>query len=260
VDPAAGSYYIENLTHSIAHQAWDMFRDIEARGGMIACIKTGFIQDEIEVSRSRKEADIAQRKIVILGTNQYPNLLETMVDEIQTVQENIAPAASTYRKLTPFRIAAGFEEIRMNIEHFVKNGNKRPSVFLFNMGNLAMLRARAGFATNFFGCAGYEIFDNLGFATVEEGVKSALLSGAEVVVICSSDEEYPVIVPEIARQIKAAKSSVRVVVAGYPKEFIEPFKAAGVDDFIHVRSNMLETLRGFQKTIITLQGNDETKF
>ena len=249
VDPGAGSYYIENLTHSIAHHAWEMFQDIEARGGMIACIKSGFIQDEIERSRNQKVMDIAQRKIVMLGTNQYPNLLETMSDSIRVIPESVVPEPTPYKKLTPFRVAAGFEEIRLATERFVKNGHKRPSVFLFTMGNLAMLRARAGFATNFFGCAGYEIFDNQGFATSDEGVASAIASGAEVIVICSSDEEYPLIVPEIAAKIKEAGSNARIVVAGFPKELIETFKAAGVDDFIHARSNLLNTLHDFQSKL-----------
>ena len=249
VDPGAGSYYIENLTHSIAHYAWELFKDVESRGGMIGCIKSGFIQDEVERSRNQKVMDIAQRKIIMLGTNQYPNNMETMIDSIQLPAEVPSMIPTPYKKLTQFRITAGFEEIRLATERFVKLGNKRPAVFLFTMGNLAMLRARAGFASNFFGCAGYEIFDNQGFSTVEEGVASALLSKAEVIVICSSDEEYPQIVPDIASQIKESGSNIRIVVAGFPKELIETFKSAGVDDFIHVRSNLLETLRDFQNKL-----------
>ena len=246
IDPAAGSYYIENLTHSIAHHAWEVFRDIEGRGGMLECIKSGFIQDEVGKSRDRKVMDIAQRKIVMLGTNQYPNLLEAMSDSIQPASAGTDEGPSTYKKMTQFRVATGFEEIRLATERFVKKGHKRPAVFLLTMGNLAMLRARAGFATNFFGCAGYEIIDNQGFETVEEGVKAALKSGAEIVVICSSDEEYSQIVPEIAAKIKESGPKVRIVVAGYPKDMIETFKSAGVDDFIHVRTNLLETLSDFQ--------------
>jgi methylmalonyl-CoA mutase len=193
--------------------------------------------------------EIAQRKIIMLGTNQYPNLLETMADSIQHDAASAVSAPTQFKKLLPFRLASGFEEIRLATERFVKKGNKRPAVFLFTMGNLAMLRARAGFATNFFGCAGYDIIDNQGFATSDEGVVSALSSNAEVIVICSSDEEYPVIVPEITGKIKAANSTVRIVVAGFPKDLIESLKLAGVDDFIHMRSNLLETMRDYNKKI-----------
>ncbi|MDP1622974.1 MAG: methylmalonyl-CoA mutase family protein [Bacteroidales bacterium] len=246
VDPGAGSYYIENLTHAIAHHSWELFKDVESRGGMMACIKSGFIQDEVERSRNQKIMAIAQRKIIMLGTNQYPNVMETMSDSIQPADDIQAQVGKTYKVLAPFRVASGFEEIRLSTEGFVNKGNKRPAVFLLTIGNLAMLRARAGFATNFFGCAGYEIIDNQGFTTVDDGVTSALASNAGVIVICSSDEEYPQIVPEIAGKIKAAGSAARIVVAGFPKDFLETFQSAGVDDFIHVKSNLLETLRDFQ--------------
>lgn len=248
-DPAAGSYYIENLTHSIAYHAWERFKEIESRGGMLECIKSGFIQDEIARSRTRKETDIARRKHILLGTNQFPNVSETMADDAPGFPGIHAAGASTYKKLTPFRGALVFEEIRMSTERFVKKGNKRPAVFLLTMGNLAMLRARAGFTTNFFGCAGYDIIDNQGFTTVNEGVAAALNSGAEVIVICGSDEDYPVIVPEIAGKIKEAGTPARVVVAGYPGNYIDMFRSAGVDDFIHVKSNLLETLHDFQSKL-----------
>ncbi len=109
-----------------------------------------------------------------------------------------------------------------------------------------MLRARAGFASNFFGCAGYEIIDNPGFTVIAEGVTAALDTKAEIVVICSSDEEYAEIVPEIARLIKQKNKEILMVVAGYPKDLVDAFRSAGIDDFIHVRSNLLETLSRFQ--------------
>ena len=246
IDPAGGSYYIENLTHSLAHHAWDLFKEVESRGGMIECIKSGYVQDEVERSRVQKEMDIAQRKIVILGTNQFPNIHETMSEKIQRSDGVASTSPASYKQMTPFRGAQAFEEIRLATERYVNDGNDRPVVFLFTMGNLAMLRARAGFAANFFGCAGYDIHDNQGFATIDEGVEAALSSKAEIVIICSSDEDYVQIVPEIAGKLKQANCKINVVVAGYPKDFIDSYKSAGVSDFIHVRSNLLDTLRDFQ--------------
>lgn len=248
-DPAAGSYYIENLTHSIAHHAWDLFKEIEARGGILECIRSGFIQEEVARSRQKKENDIAQKKIIMLGTNQYPNPLENISGNLEYKDKTESPEPLTYAKLTPFRGGSGFEQMRLATEMFVAGGNKRPSVFLFTMGNLAMLRARAGFASNFFGCAGYEIIDNPGFGSIDEGVSAALDSGAEIIVICSSDEEYAGIVPDITQRIKQVNRELLLVVAGYPKDQIDRFKEAGVDDFIHVRCNLLETLTRFQKVL-----------
>lgn len=248
-DPAGGSYYIETLTESIAKHAWDLFLDVEQKGGMLACIKSGFIQEQIEKSRAGKEADIAQRKITVLGTNQFPNLTETMAGAVTSSATVVEEPVTPVKRLKPFRIAGPFEALRLATDKHVAAGNKRPSVFLFTIGNLAMLRARAGFASNFFGCAGYEIIDNAGFPTAEAGIEAALASSAPIVVICSSDEEYPAIVPAIAGGLKSASPSVRVIVAGYPKEHIEAFRSAGVDGFIHVRSNLLETLSEFQQSL-----------
>ena len=245
-DPVAGSYYIENLTDSIARYAWEIFMDIEAKGGFAKAIESGFIQTEIEKTSQKRDLDIAMRKVVILGTNQYPNLNEKMNSKIE--KDNVFSChdnrvEGTIKKLKRYRAAEAFENLRLTTE---ENGTA-PKVFLLTYGNLNMRKARAGFATNFFGVAGFEIVDNPGFATAEEGIKAALNSKAEIVVICSSDDEYPEIVPTIANGLKGNVKSI--VVAGYPQEHIESFKAVGVDEFIHVKSNVLEVLTAFQKKL-----------
>ena len=242
VDPVAGSYYIENLTDSIASYAWEMFKEIEAKGGFSQAIKSGYIQSEIEKMAQKRNMDIATRKISILGTNQYPNLNEHMNDKIET--DNVFSCHDNVNGLIPrlkrYRAAEEFENLRLTTEE----RETKPKVFLFTYGNLGMRKARAGFATNFFGVAGYEILDNSGFPTVDEGIKAALDSKAEIVVLCSSDDEYPEIVPAIG---KALKGKTCLVLAGYPKEHIEAFRNEGIDEFIHVKSNVLEVLKGFQR-------------
>jgi methylmalonyl-CoA mutase len=247
VDPAAGSYYIENLTQSIATHAWDLFRAVEEKGGLIECIKSGFIQDEIEKSCRKKDLEIAQRKIVILGTNQFPNPLETMTESIEKKIRPVTTESSKYKKLRIYRGAQAFEEVRLATENHVAKGGKKPVVFLLTIGNPGMRKARATFSTNFFGCAGYTIMDNSGFDTVEAGVKAAVESGAEIVVVCSSDEEYATLAPDLCNGIKNRHQETQVIVAGYPKENVDMLKAAGIDDFIHLRTNVLEFLIYQQK-------------
>jgi methylmalonyl-CoA mutase len=247
IDPSAGSYYIEKLTDSIACHAWDLFREVEGKGGMIESIKAGFVQDETGKAKQRRDADIAQRKTVSIGTNQYPNLEETMSEKMEVpVKTKTTPQAEGYKVLSLARETEEFEELRLRTEEYVKQGNRKPSVFLLQMGNLAMRKARAGFATNFFGCAGFGIIDNAGYATVDEATDAAVKSGAQIIVICSSDEEYAQIAPEIAKSIRAQRPQAILVVAGYPKEILDTLKAAGVGDFIHMRSNLLDTLKQYQ--------------
>jgi methylmalonyl-CoA mutase len=247
VDPAAGSYYIESLTHSIAMHAWELFQSIEEKGGLIECIKTGYIQDEIERSCRKKDMNIAQRKTLILGTNQYANPLESMSQNIEKLYGFPNDEPSVYKKLRIYRGAHAFEEVRLATENAVTGGKKKPSVFLLTFGNPAMRKVRATFATNFFGCAGYEIIDNAGFKTVELGVEAALGSKPEIVVFCSSDEEYATIGPTACASIKSQNKDVIILVAGYPKEITETLRSNGTDGFIYTGINILEFLLNLQK-------------
>jgi len=109
-----------------------------------------------------------------------------------------------------------------------------------------MRLARSQFSGNFFACAGYEIIDNLGFDTVEEGIKAAREKDADVIVLCSSDDEYATLAPLAFDQIKSGKEIF--VVAGAP-ECMEDLKAKGIEHFIHIRSNVLETLKTFNSLL-----------
>ena len=242
VDPAAGSYYIENLTNSIAQYAWEHFLAVEDKGGFTAAIKEGYVQDEIAKTAQQRDMDIATRKTTILGTNQYPNLTETMASKIEKKECGCCcQKGDEVKTLRPYRGAETFEQLRLATEA----SGLKPKVFMLTYGNLAMRRARSGFATNFFGVAGYEIIDNNGFKTVEEGVDAALKAGADIVVLCSSDDEYAEITENACKLLKGKVKSI--VLAGYPKEMVETYKGYGIDEFIHVKTNVLDSLTGFQK-------------
>lgn len=245
VDPAAGSYYIENLTDQIAQGAWKYLLAVEEKGGMCQALRQGYVQDEVEATARQRDLDIAMRKTTILGTNQYPNLLEKMGDKMGT-----APAAEPeaegdeVRTLRQYRGAEVFEALRLETER----SQHRPRIFLLTYGNLTMRKARAGFATNFFGVAGYEIVDNPGFKSAAEGAQAALDAKADVVVLCSSDDEYAEITEEACRLLKGKVKSI--VLAGFPKEMVETYRGYGVDEFIHVKTNALECLTKFQKLLV----------
>lgn len=250
IDPGAGSYYIENLTDSIAHHAWKLFQFIEAKGGFIECIKTGYIQDEIEKSCQANEMDIFKRKTIRIGTNQYPDLPEQMLDKIQIKPKTDGSALTTkYKKLIVSRETEAFEKLRLATESYVRQGNKKPAVFLLSIGNPVLRRARAGFAANFFGCAGFKILDQPGFKTIEAGVRAALDSHAEIIVICSSDEEYEHVAPGICHAIKSRNPETFVIVAGYPTPIVDSLVASGIDDFIPLHSNLFETLLKYQQKL-----------
>jgi len=243
VDPAAGSYYIENLTDAIVQEAWKLFLEVEQKGGFEKAVKEGFIKSSIEEVCQKRDMDIAMRKQVFVGTNLYP-------DASERVLERIKPTAklSDLGGLRSYRGTQAFEALRLAVENHEKKGFATPKVFHFTYGNPAMRKARATFSSNFFGVGGYHIIDNIGFKTLDEGVEAALESGADFVVFCSSDEEYAEMIPAAAH-IKKESPKTQVVVAGYPKDLVDQLREAGVDHFIHLRTNVLETLTRFNEIL-----------
>lgn len=242
-DPAAGSYYVETLTNAIAEHAWTLFQGVEAGGGALKAIEDGTLKAEIEKSCQKRDMDIATRRYILLGTNQYPNIHETMADKIVELKKDDCEGLKTYRG------AMAFEELRLATEKYAED-HHRPSVYLLKLGNLAMRQARAGFITNFFGCAGYQIIEPAGFATVDEGVKAAGEANPDLIVVCSSDEEYATLGVEAAQQCKALFPDTPFLVAGNPTECLDALKEAGAGDFIHVRVNILESLRKYNQLLL----------
>ena len=122
---------------------------------------------------------------------------------------------------------------------------RRPVVFLMPLGNPVMRKARSQFSANFFGCGGYEIIDNDGFDNIQVAVQQAIESKADIVVICSSDEEYPVLAPEVFNKLK---DRAIIVVAGNPA-CVDELKSKGLEHFIHVKSNVITTLTEFHNKL-----------
>lgn len=242
VDPSAGSYYIEMLTNTLAEEAWKLFLKIEEMGGFMKAMESGFVLNEIRKSAEMKVKNAASRKTNILGTNQFPNLQENMLDKIEKkVKEDIC--------LQRHRAAEVYEQIRLNTEKFVAAGNKKPVVFLMTFGNLAMRKARAGFTMNFYACAGFEIIDNNGFASAKDGLEAAKKANADVIVFCSADEEYLPFATEAMNIYKAENLQQRMIIAGYPSEQIEELKSIGIHDFIHIKTNIIDNLTLLQKEL-----------
>ena len=222
VDPSAGSYYIETLTESLAKEAWKEFLAVEEKGGFLEAIKSGAVQEDIDATNAKRHTLAAQRREFILGTNQFPNFNEKSEGK---------------RPLNNTRLAADFENLRLATE----GAAKQPVAFMLTIGNLVWRQARAQFSCNFLATAGYKVIDNLGFPTVEEGVEAAMKANADIVVLCSSDEEYA---EYAVPAFKALNNRAMFVVAGAP-ECMEDLKKEGIENFIHVKVNQLETLKEF---------------
>jgi methylmalonyl-CoA mutase len=246
VDPAAGSYYIERITQSIIEHVWQLFLKIHEFGGYTEAFTKGFIQGQIKEVAQKREANIATRRETVLGTNQYPNFAEIADKKIgnqafNKKPDNTKPTDAICEPLILYRGSQTFEELRLKTD----SAGKRPKVFMLTLGKLAFRRARAQFSCNFFACAGFEVIDNIGFKTVEEGAKAAIDVKSDIVVLCSSDEEYETIAPEAFEKLNG---KAIFVVAGEPA--CKPnLETKGINNYISVKSNVLETLKFYQQLL-----------
>lgn len=288
-DPAAGSYYIEKLTDKIAGEAWTLFQEIEQEGGLLKSLRNGTVQTSIESVQKQRDREIATRGRIFVGTNQYPNPDEVtekgkesshgfstvslknndydfaLGSEKKEVINAIGKALSegaaigdliptlfqedwskhNYRTIETYRGTKAFEELRLA----TKKNKHVPTVLTLPMGDKKMRKARSTFTANFFGCAGYHIEDPVGFESIEEAINTVKEKEPDIVVICSSDENYKQLVPELCDRIGSLQMKPITVLAGYPKEHAEEFKQAGIDEFIHAKCNVLETLKKFHQKL-----------
>ena len=228
-DPGGGSYFIEALTESLACASWNTMQQIEARGGFLKARQDGFIAGALERSSAAREAAVANRRRVLIGTNQFANSNEQAIDRVDEGR------MSAVR-----RAASAYEKLRLRCERRVADGSKNPCVLLAEIGDMKMRAARSNFALNFFACAGFQI-ETKRFKKAAEIAETA----ADLLVLCSSDAEYAAFTASLMQRLRKLGRTTPVIIAGNPED-AEQLKAAGVADFVHVRSNPLEVLTRWQ--------------
>lgn len=194
LDPAGGSWYVEDLTEQLAEQAWKQFQDIESRGGFQTA--RDYVVDQIAEVAERRAADIAHRRTAITGVNEYPNLAEPPLPQ----GEALAGVA---------RYAAGFEALRDRSDAFLEKTGARPQVQLRPLGPLAEHNIRTTFATNLLASGGIEAVTDTDGATP-----------AKIAVICGTDARYAT---EASAAVDAARNAgvSHVLLAGPEKAVAE---------------------------------------
>lgn len=245
VDVAGGSYFIEKLTIALAQEAWKLFLSIEEEGGFLRATQAGTIQNNINETNTIRHANASKRKEFLLGTNQFPNFTEKSEGKqsLSTCQSTCSDdkVAGHIPAIKTTRLASDFEQLRLRTEQ----ASKIPVAFMLTIGNLAMRQARAQFSCNFLAAAGYEVIDNLGFPSVEEGIDKALEAKADIVVLCSSDEEYAEYAIPAYNYLQ---NRAMFVIAGAPA-CSQELQEAGIKNFIHVRVDQLNTLKQYNEKL-----------
>ena len=249
-DPAAGSYYVETLTTGLAEKTLRLFSLVEDRGGYIESFKEGFIQEKISDLKHKKEGEIATRKKVYVGTNKYINANEK-------IPLNQNPDIDTMNLGFPLlqqqRATQNFEYLRQRTQHQFELTGKKPAVCLVCFGNLAMRNARAAFSSEFFNAAAFDITEKLFLDDVTTGAEEIAKGDADIVVICSSDAEYETLGIAFAKAFRSISKVRKLIVAGLPAESIDKLKQAGINDFIHIKSDVVEFISALQDELFVVK-------
>ncbi|WP_169864862.1 methylmalonyl-CoA mutase subunit beta [Sutcliffiella halmapala] len=248
VDPAAGSYYVESLTHQLADDAWKLFQGIDEAGGIVEALKAGFLQERIAKVRTKRLQDIEGRKKVLVGTNMYANLAEKLEkmshSNVQTESGSEAGVTMTITPLKPITLAQPYEQLRFQAKQFEENTAKKPTISMINLGTLAAHKPRTDFASGYFHVGGLFTIGSPSFTNVEEF--QAWLSTnlkTNYVCICGNDDSYSTMLDDVLMTIKRNSPHTNILLAGLPdQQRKEELLSLGVTDFIHLKSNCYEQL------------------
>ena len=231
-DPGGGSYYLETLTSAIARKAWELMQKIEGTGGYGKASAGGIVAGILAHSLGVRNKLVEQRRAVLTGVNQFVNAQERVLESIDP-----ALVDSTRRAAQPF------ERLRLRTERHAKTTGKTPRVLLAETGDAKMRALRSQFAADFFACAGFALVTQR-----FEDAQAIASADADLLVLCSSDPEYPALAAALLTALQQAGRATPVIVAGNPGSAAE-LKAAGVADFVHIRTNPLEFLTRWQQQL-----------
>ncbi len=242
IDPGHGSWYVEALTDQLAGKAWELFQEVEAKGGMAKALESGFIQDEIARVADERAKTIASGRVELTGVSAFPMLAD---DGVKVSPHDpfdlIVKEGVSAPPLTPRRLAEPFEKLRdASDAHLAKTG-RRPQVFLASLGDLSMHSARSTWVRNFLAAGGIEAIASEPLHNSADAGKAFADSGASVACICSADKIYAELGEATAGVLKESGAK-RVLLAGRPKEQESALKAAGVDTFVFAGGDAIATL------------------
>lgn len=227
VDPAAGAYFLEQLTNQIGEKVWAQFQAIEAAGGWQSWQKSGALTHLLSEGHQKRTQALANRKQIRVGVNQYPNVQEDLTDWQSGAVHN------------------AFDQLRLS----VAQATRKPRIFLMPIGEVTMRMMRLNFSLNFLGCAGYEFLTHDGFTDLNSAISAAQAAAPDGIVLCSDDASWLAAVPELG---KAFAGHCRLILAGAPGEAEADFRAAGFEHFIHLRAPLLATLQLLNKQLLAL--------
>ena len=234
IDPAGGSWYVEDFTNDLAEKAWSMFQEIEKLGGMADALAKGYVQKMLAASAEARAHDITHGKSELTGVSSFANLAEDGVDlPPHPVPDDVEEPAITVEPVSLRRPAEPFERLRNTADAAAAKTGKRAQVVLVTIGPERKHSERVIFARRFFAAGGLE--------TVCVDAKAYDPAASSVACLCGADEDIESDGPQAAKTLKEA-GATRLYAVGRPGEKRKALKSSGVDEFIHSGCDMIEIL------------------
>ncbi|MFT4415660.1 methylmalonyl-CoA mutase subunit beta [Fredinandcohnia humi] len=248
IDPAGGSWYIESLTNELAEKAWELFKIVEAQGGIYKALKAGIIQDEIKQVWIKRQKNVNLRKDKIVGTNVYANIAETPNIGLQAqTSDLIGKYEEVIMKIPKFRHSESFEKLRNASEEYVRRNGERPKIGLINLGPIPEHKPRADFISGFFEAGGYQVIKNAGYLSVADAIEGTKTMNLSTIVICGKDDAYKEMASAICEELLRMNPEIKLYIAGkQEKEFEEELRNVGISDFIHSHTDCYSFLHQLQ--------------
>lgn len=277
-DPAGGTWSVGKISDDLAHAAWKLFQEIEGDGGIGASLTSGSLQKHLSASREALKKDIAKRKQAITGVSEFALIDEETPKTVDLsefppvvpAEEGPEPASRKFADLVaaaangaslsrlldvehddhaqcdplfPMRLSEAYELLRDHADETAKTTGKQPEIFLACLASIPEYNARASFAANFFAAGGITSTSaNAPYDTMEDMVADFKESGDILVCICSSDSCYAEHAANAAKALREVRPDARIYLAGRPGAAEADYRAAGIDDFIHVGVDVIGKL------------------
>lgn len=236
VDPAGGSWYVENLTTELAHRGWDLFLTIEEKGDILGALKQGWLQEEIAAVWAKREEAIAVRKETIVGTNQYADLHG---EKLSTPNVKKEGQTGFIRPIPQRRLSESFELLREKASKL-----KEASIGLIPLGDLKSHKGRTDFINGFLTPGGIKVVLSGEVHSYEDAHHFMANTNFKHYCLCGSNEQYEEVGLQLMKELKEAFPNRKFFIAGLPEEQ-ERWIEMGIDGFIHLKSNCYETIAAF---------------
>lgn len=247
LDPAGGSFFVENLTREVYRAGWDFFRKTEQAGGAAQALHSGLVREHVDAVWQQRRHDLAHRSAPLTGVSEFPNPDETPLQRPRDPVRAQPQESQQPQTLPVRRYAQEYEALRDRSDAHRARTGARPTAFLATLGPVAAHTARASFAGNLLAAGGITTLEPGPLEDASAAAHAFADSGARVAVICSSDRFYDEHAQAVARALKGAGAR-RVVLAGKPHD---AYRQAGVDAFAHVGCDAVALVTDLVDVLLT---------